>query len=188
MNISVQAPLSGCAECAKERSVPNEEGFLLFDRTIDEVEDRIHSRPPNLQSVVTMSAAGFGESAGHAFGETSALVGALPPFPALVAQIVFLAIIAMRKAAMLVYFEMIKSLGSNTRSLGVSQFKIMSICRIISRDLVLVRIQTGKQGGEGRAAHGSREFHPRRNRWPNESRRPVCRGAGSHMRMPHPKP
>ena len=137
----------------KERSVPNEEGFLFFDRPIDEVEDRIHSRPPNLQSVVAMSAPGLGESAGHAFGETSALIGALPPFPALVANVPLLAQ-PMRKAAMLVYIRDDQLLGIFTRSLGVSQV-FRSICRIISRDLVLVRIQTGKQGGEGRAAQGS---------------------------------
>ena len=136
----------------KERRVPNEEGFLLLDRPIDEVEDRIHSRPPNLQSVVAMSAAGFGESAGHAFGETSALVGALPPFPALVAHIPFLSQ-PMRKAAMLVDIRDDQLLGIFTRSLGVSQV-FRSVCRIITRDLVLVRIQTGKQGGEGRAAQG----------------------------------
>ena len=139
----------------KERSVPNEEGFLLFDRPIDEVEDRIHSRPPNLESVVAMSAPGFGESAGHSFGEASALVGAFPPFSALVADVPLLGE-PMRKAAMFVYIRNDQLLGIFTRSLGVSQV-FRSVCRIISGDLVLVGIQTGKQGGEGRAAQGGRD-------------------------------
>ena len=57
---------------------------------------------------------------------------------------------------MLVYIRDDQLLGVFTRSLGVSQV-FRSICRIISRDLVLVRIQTGKQGGEGGAAQGSRD-------------------------------
>ena len=122
----------------KEGSVPNEEGLLLLDRTVDEVENRFHPFPPDFKPRITVPASGVGESAGHPFGETSALVRSLPPFPALVAPVSLLAQ-PMRETAMLVYVRDKDFPRIPARSLGVG-LVLRSVGRVVAGDLVLVRV------------------------------------------------
>ena len=74
----------------QERGIPDEEGFFVAHRAIDEVEDGFHALATDLETVVPVAATLVGITTSHTLGETTALVGAFPPFATLVADITFL--------------------------------------------------------------------------------------------------
>ena len=70
----------------QERRVPDEEGFLLRHRVVDEVRHRLHPFAADRQPCVAMAAPPR-VAVGHAVGETAVLPGAFPPLARLMGEV-----------------------------------------------------------------------------------------------------
>ena len=72
----------------QERRVPDEEWFIPC--FLNEIVNRLEPVAANAQTDVAVTAAALGIAVGHAVGKATALVIALPPFAALMADIALL--------------------------------------------------------------------------------------------------
>ena len=76
----------------------------MLHRAIDEVEHWLHAFAPDREAGVAMAAARGRKSFAHAIGKSTTLIGAFPPFPALMTDIALLGQ-PLRQRACLVYMR-----------------------------------------------------------------------------------
>lgn len=120
----------------QERGVPNEERFAIA--TINEIPDRFEALATDLQPFVAVASAAGGVAVGHPRGEAAFLKVALPPLSGLKADVAFL-------------FEHDRQLGDAPDVL--EHFATVgSLGRIVSRDFVLMRVETADQRGQAGSA------------------------------------
>lgn len=70
-----------------ERRIPEVEWLLVLEALFDEIEDRVEALAPDGQTFVAMSATASGVTVGHAVGEATTAMVALPPLAGLMTDV-----------------------------------------------------------------------------------------------------
>ena len=135
-------------------SIPNKEWVLVSHRAVDEFENRLHAFASYGAAFISSSSTGMRITFGHSFSESASLIGALPPFAALVADITFLSK-PLRQCSGFVDMRDEQFAGVLARLFCVSCI-LWRVGRIVAGGLVLVRIESRGNGHKSRATQGSR--------------------------------